>query len=421
MTMHSKYAVFPGRQHYVVVVPPKYQHLFFEGVQSIDATPNMEEITHGQYGYKSDVISEKDYKNVTGSVTCKDFGYMQRVLRSMSGQNPDSSFMFDPARLDTVDVFENVFTKARDAIESSKWWVDFNPSTKNASTLDDVETWDFDYTAQRLLTFEGYQIVCQSFVDTLAGEKEFVLMAPAIVDPVMEDRTVNSVTGLTSGNLRHEVCPIQYALRIWVDGKILMDPQDAVLVTREVPLVGGAPGATIYQTTLVLKEPLAKAGQIVKVMWLADGKEVVAGTGVTQAPLMIKAVPLDDGAASPAWLKKIEVYFSKSIHPDVLATMGTSIANAFTFTWTDTDATKSYYWAPHSVAVDETVSISENVITLTFSSTTGPIDASAPGVVTSDDWITGMEGMLSYIGYNLKDSQGFVSPHHAIAVPSWPI
>ncbi len=408
MTVHAKYSVFPGRQHYVVVVPPKYQHLFFEGVQSIDATPNVEELNHGQYGYKSDVISEKDFKNVTGTVSCKDFGYMQRVLRSMSGQNPDASFMFDPARLDAVDVFENVFNKARNEVESSKWWVDFNPSVKNASTLDDVETWDFDYTAQRLLTFDGYQIVCQTFADTVANQSAFTLMAPAIVDPVMEDVVVRSASGIVLGNVRHEVCPIQYALRIWVDGNILLDPRDATIITTTVPHVMGG---TVAQSVLHLKTPLAKDGQIVKVMWLAKGTEIVSSMGITQAPIMTRAVPvMDNSGASPVWDKKLTVLFNKTIDPTVLAALP---ATVFTLNWVDTG--EAYTWQPSTVAID--VSLSENAVELAFTGTPVKVSDGTAGV----NWPDATAAILSYAGNVLKDTQGFVSPHHVLNIVGYTV
>lgn len=406
MTTHARYSIFPGRQHYTVVVPTKYQHLFFEGVQSMDATPNVEELNHGQYGFQSDVITERDFKNVSGTIACKDFGYMQRVLRAMSGQNPDTSFMFDPARLAAVDVFENIYNKARSRVDGAKWWVDLNPSTKYASNLDDVETWDFDYTSKRMITFEGYQIVCQTFADTAKDQTQFMLMAPAVIDPVMEDVVMNSSTGVVQGQVRHEVCPIQYALRVWVDGNILQDPRDASIVTTAVP---SALGGTIQQSVLHLRNPLAAAGQIVKVMWLASGTEMISSTGVTQAPIMVRAIPVMDNSVTPAvWDNKIVIVFNKSIDPTALAALA---GTDFTLSWVV--AGDAYSWQPS--AIDIAQSVTDNAIEIEF--TGNPmvsVAGAAPVAATGVTWPAATPAIISYAGVTLKGSDGFVSPYHVI-------
>lgn len=411
MTTHSRYSIFPGRQHYVVIVPPKYQHLFFEGVQSMDATPNVEELNHGQYGFQSDVITERDFKNVSGTIACKDLGYMQRVLRSMCGQNPDTSFMFDPARLGVVDVFENIYNKARSRVEGAKWWIDLNPSTKYSSNLDDVETWDFDYTSKRLVTFEGYQIVCQTFADTLENQNQFLMTAPALIDPVMENVTMNSSTGVISGQVRHEMCPVQYALRVWVDGVIIQDPRDASIVTVSVP---SALGGTIKQSTLHLRNPLSKAGQIVKVMWLADGASMISSTGVTQAPVMIRSIPVMDNSATPAvWANKLTVVFNKSIESAALAALA---GTDFSLTWTTTG--DAYSWQP--TTLDIAKSITDNAIELEFEGNPMVSTAGAPPVeATGLTWPTATPAILSYAGVTLKGADGFVSPYHVVSMTGY--
>ncbi len=406
MAEHSTYQIFPGRQHYVVVAPPKYQHLFFEGVQSMDAAPNSEELSHGQYGFASDVIAERDFKNITGTVSCKDFGYMQRVLRAMSEQDPDTTFMFDMARLGAVDVFENVYNKLRNKVESAKWWVDFFPTAKFASNLDDVETWDFDYIAKRLITIDGYQIICQTFADTLSGQSEFILTSPAIIDPVMEDVKMDSSTGVITGKNRHELCPIQYALRVWVDGTILTDPSSASIITVEE--TSGTD--TVLRSTLHLKTPLSKDGQIVKVMWLASGEDLVSSTAVTKAPVMIKAIPDLDSSDTPVvWGEALTVVFNKTIDEAALTALAGS---NFSLNWTAEG--KAYSWTPSTV--DTTISATGNSIELAFTgvpmeSTAGatPVEAEA-----GTTWPAATEAILSYTGIVLKDTEGFVSPYHVL-------
>lgn len=406
MAEHSTYQIFPGRQHYVVVAPPKYQHLFFEGVQSMDASPNSEELSHGQYGFASDVIAERDFKNITGTVSCKDFGYMQRVLRAMSEQDPDTTFMFDMARLGAVDVFENVYNKLRNKVESSKWWVDFFPTAKFASNLDDVETWDFDYISKRLITIDGYQIICQTFADTLVGQSEFILMTPAIIDPVMEDVKMDSTTGVITGKNRHELCPIQYALRVWVDGNILTDPSLASIITVEE--TSGTD--RVLRSTLHLKTPLSKANQIVKVMWLASGDELISSTAVTKAPVMVKAIPDLDNSTTPIeWEKTLTVVFNKSIDATALSALAGS---NFSLSWST--GGKAYSWTPASVDVD--VSTTNNAIELTFSGV--PMESvagAAPEEATAGTtWPPVTEAILSYSGIAIKDTEGFVSPYHIL-------
>lgn len=407
MTQHAKYSIFPGRQHYVVVVPSTFQHLFFEGVQSMDATPNSEELNHGQYGFASDVITDRDFKNVTGTVSCKDFGYMQRVLRSMSGQDPDTSFMFDMARLTAVDIFENIYNKLRNRVESAKWWVDFTSSAKYSSTIDDVETWDFDYTAKRLITIDGYQIVCQTFADTTLGQSEFILMAPAIIDPVMEDVKMNTTTGVVNGTVRHELCPIQYALRVWVDGAILTEADQASITTVS--------NTGVLTSTLHLKTPLAKAGQIVKVMWLADGASLISSTAVTKAPIMLRALPDLDKSTTPAvWELTMTVVFNKTIDPAALTALA---ASNFSLTWTT--GGNAYSWVPSTI--DNTASVTGNAVKLTFTGV--PMEsvggATPVAAAAGTTWPAATPAILSYSGVVLKDLEGYVSPYHVLNIAGY--
>ena len=136
--LYTEYASYPGRQIYYMVVPRKYEPIFFEGVQSIDAASNADEMTHGQFGYKSDVIISKNYKNSSGKVSLKEFNNASFVLRAMTGVSPNASFIFDPSRFEHVDVFANVWNKTRDRVMRSTWLVDFMPRLSEAGTLDDI-------------------------------------------------------------------------------------------------------------------------------------------------------------------------------------------------------------------------------------------------------------------------------------------
>lgn len=401
---HSSYALFPGRQRYVGLVPRKYQNLFFEGVQSIDSTPNSEELNHGQYGFQSDVINERDYKNVSGTVSCKDFGWLQRVLRAMCDQDPDTSFIYDPARMSVVDVYENVYNKLRNAVTESSWFVDFVASVKDNSNLDEVGTADFDFTAKRKLTFSGYQIVTQSFVTTAVGQDRFTLAVPAIVDPVMESVTVHSPDGLVTGAVRHELCPVQYALRVWLDGNVVTDGTQISLVTATV-------GST-QVTTMHLKTPMPRIGQIVKVMYLVDGTRSVSASGITQAPVMVSALlDVDRSVVPNVWKKKLTATFSKSIASAALTAL---TAAEFTLSWVVGGT--AYSWVPATIATAG--AISRNEVELTFTGVPNEsVGGAAPAPAAAGTTLPpATPAILSYTGTNIKDDAGLVSPQHVLNI-----
>lgn len=287
----KEYQSYPGRQIEYVVVPRRYPHYFFEGVQSVDATANSDEVNHGQFGFKSDVIIDRDYSNTTGTVSLKEFNNASYVLRGMTGADPTTSFIFDPSRFEHVDVCANVYNKARNKVIRSSWFVDFTPSLSENESLDDIQTKDLSYTAIRKIDFEGYQIVHQEFLTTIKGDQDFQLRYPAVVDPVVayakedDSSTEAQTAGLIVGKGRHDLCPIQYMLRVIVDGEVLDDPTQATVITT-------VNGESI-QSTLHLTSPLEDDDIPVIAFWLSDGEHPYGATAVTSAPVM-SAVIFDD-------------------------------------------------------------------------------------------------------------------------------
>ena len=77
MAIHNQkfkeYQSYPGRQIEYTIVPRKYPHYFFEGVQSVDATANSDEVNHGQFGFKSDVVIHSSHcrRSAAGIKTCR--------------------------------------------------------------------------------------------------------------------------------------------------------------------------------------------------------------------------------------------------------------------------------------------------------------------------------------------------------------
>lgn len=397
--LYTEYTAYPGRQIYYMVVPRKYEPIFFEGVQSIDAASNADEVTHGQFGYKGDVIISKNYKNSSGKVSLKEFNNASFVLRAMTGVSPNASFIFDPSRLEHVDVFANVWNKTRDRVMRSTWLVDFMPSVSESETLDDIQTKDLDYTAVRKIDFEGHQIVCQAFTDTRMGDTQFKLMWKATVDPTVQLSEVDPVTGLTVGVGRHELCPIQWMLRVWVDGTVLDDPDDATVVTK-------VNGAGELESTLILKQPLSKDGQMVKAMWLADGTDMVLQKGVTSAPVMVSAeqqLTVQGGGLPPLFEGHMKVFFSKRMSDTALAAL---VAADFELTFEHSNVVyKMNPIAPPTV--DANVKTS-NMIILDF---TGATSAPVGGTYEAGD-----TAVLRYQGTVLKDTEGFVTPIHSITL-----
>lgn len=399
--LYTDYTTYIGRQIMVRVVPRKYESLFFEGVQSMDATSNADEVTHGQYGFKGDVVVAKDYKNTSGKVSLKDFNNASYVMRAMTGVSPSSSFIYDPSRLEHVDVFANTWDKDRLRVMRSSWWVDFMPSISESDTLDDGQTKDVDYTAKRKIDFEGHQIVIQEFTDTLAGDDTFTLVWPAVVDPTVQNSIKDPLTGLSTGIGRHELCPIQWMLRVWVDGTVLDDPDSATVAT-----VKDASGKLV--STLVIKAPLAKDGQIVKAMWLADGTDPVAQKGVTSAPVMVNANPQltqQGGSNPPLFEGHLTVFFSKQMDKAALAALSTT-----DFLMTFEQLGVVYEMNPIAPP-DFTLSITDNMLSLDFTmATTTPAGGT---------WESGEIAVLRYQGTVLKDVDGFVTPMHTIELQAF--
>lgn len=307
----TEYQSYPGRQVEYTIVPRKYQHYFFEGIQSVDATANSDDVQHGQFGFKSDVIIDKDYSNTTGTVSLKEFNNASYVLRGMTGADPSTSFIFDPSRLEHVDVCANLYNKARNKVVRSTWLVDFMPSLSENESLDDIQTRDISYTAVRKIDFEGYQIVHQEWLDpndqtygaNTAGAQDFILKYPAVIDPVVvramiDDTSTDSITaGQVIGEVRHELCPIQFMLRVIVGGEVLDDPTQATVTTT----VAG--GGTVIQSMLHLTKPLPEDGTPVIAFWLADGNNPHGARAITTAPVMadIDPVPDDDQVTGFEW------------------------------------------------------------------------------------------------------------------------
>ena len=419
-TKHSKYYIFPGKQQDPVIVPTSYQPIFFEGVQSIDGTANATDMQHGQHGSMSNVIEEKSFDNISGTVNIKNLGHMWPCLRAMCNQDPDHSFLFDPAYLTKVDMYVNVNLKDRSKVAFSRWYADFAGSYSGSDPLDDVSTADIEYSCTRLLIFEGYQIYVDVFPDTVQGEEMFVLTYPAVVPPVMNNVVVRTPDGVASGKQLHEYCPIQYALRVWVGDTVLTDPDQATIVTTSEP----NPIVTlpnIIKSRLYLKDPIAKSGQMVKVMYLIPGDVAVAQGGVSKAPIMVSGLPhVDDPNTPAAWDKKIFVTLSKTATDASLASL---VANAsdLKLVWGPDATNKTYTWVVS--AIDVTKSITGNAFEIEFSA--GGItvyDAvtgtTAPGSA-SDTWPIDTPATLRYDGDTLRDSDDNMAPSHVIRLEPW--
>lgn len=445
--LYTEYASYPGRQIRYMVVPRMYAPVFFEGVQSADFASNANEVNHGQFGTKSDVIVARDYQNTSGTFNLKEFNNASYVLRAMMGVDPSKSFLFDASRMEHVDVYGNVYNKARTEVLRSTWLVDFVPSVSESESLDDIQTKDIAYTAIRKLDFEGYQIFCQTFAGdepnwipsggsynpfkecgqgAPKGAMRFRLKYPALIDPTY-DKVDLTPRGAVHGKERHELCPIQYALRVWIDGQIVEDPAEAAIVTSVLTGTGEP------YSTLVLKNPLSgdvdnpsdNPEHIVKVMWLIDGKTKVEQTSVTTAPVMVSAnAELDTTGTSPTWQHKLHVFLSKAVvntiggNPDMppLTDFGLSINGAAEVNPTD------MYFVDSSEAMNSIVSNavaggtipdsiakmqSYNILTLEFDS----------GV----SYTQGQEAALSYKALSnvLKDYDGMDATQHVIQLPVW--
>lgn len=390
----KEYQAYPGRQIEYVVVPRRYPHYFFEGVQSVDATANSDEINHGQFGFKSDVIIDRDYSNTTGTISLKEFNNASYVLRGMAGADPTTSFIFDPSRLEHVDVCANVYNKARNKVIRSSWFVDFTASLSENESLDDIQTKDLSYTAVRKIDFEGYQIVHQEWFNTVEGQQDFELRYPAVIDPVVayakEDETTTEAktAGLVVGYGRHDLCAIQYMLRVIVNGEVLDDPTQATVITT-------VEGVSI-QSTLHLTTPIAEDGVPVIAFWLSNGDHPYGATAITTAPVM-SAMVFDESddfldwdktnnqfnaaAQAPAWTGKIKLLWSESINNDSITDLswdGTAnVFDNFELTLSITDNTTQQLLPGTPISVGSPIMIGGSTGTARFDITTG-----TGGVVT---------------------------------------
>lgn len=296
---YYEYTSYPGRQLECTVVPRCVPHYFFDGVQSITATHNTDDYTHGQYGANSDVLIAKNYHNTTGVIEYKDFSNVLYVLRGMTGMDPASSALFDPAHFKRVDFCINTLNSDRLRVMRSSWIVDLMPTLHEALDLDNMGTGTVDYAAARKLDFEGYQIVYQEWMNGKQGQDEFELFYPAQV--LVRDALAHEL-----GLVQHELCPIKYMLRVIVGGQVLLDSDQAWVTTIAL--------GDDVRSTLHLKTPLATPGTPVIAFWLADGKHVIGRHGITIAPVMSDVVPNGDWAiAGSGWDGTLTVYFSEAI------------------------------------------------------------------------------------------------------------
>lgn len=334
ITPYKEYHIYPGRQLECVVVPRRFPHFFFEGIQSISATHNVDEYRHGQYEFNSDIIVEKAYNRTSGTISLKsyyessdNYSNIAYTLRGMTNQDPATSQIFDPTRLSMVDLGVNVLSKDRQRVMRSSWFADFLPAIKETESLDEIGTADLDFSATRKLDFEGYQIVYQEFMDTKTGDQDFTLFYPAVVSP-----DIDSPTGTKPKKHVHELCPIKNMLRVIVGGTVLTEPSQATTFTTGT---GHA-----MQTTLHLKTPIGTPGTPVIAFWLADGSRYIGGQGITTAPIMAFIRPGGDWTlAGSGWDGSLEVYFTESLRgvEDLVKDANNEFAN-FVLSVTELDA-----------------------------------------------------------------------------------
>lgn len=442
--LYTEYSSYPGRQIRYTVVPRMYEPVFFEGVQSADFASNADEVTHGQFGTKGDVIITRDYQNTSGTFSLKEFNNASYVLRAMTGSDPSRSFLFDASRLEHVDVFGNVFNKERTKVMRSTWLIDFVPSVSESESLDDIQTKDIAYTAIRKLDFEGYQIVCQTFAgDDLSwgadlqaasgtgapnGCKKFLLRYPARIDPTY-DKVLDTPTGVTIGSQRHEMCPVQWALRVWRDGRVIEDPDEATIVTTSTTVTdANGKAKTTYYSTLIFRDPLDgvvgdSSEHIVKVMWLMPGDEAVEQSGVTMSPVMINVEPLLDrtagSTATPTWVdNKMIIDLSKYVIND-----SSNLPNPSDFVLSFEAGGTVYHVPGDSIVLDTEAAP-------TTAATTPPTESLSSLnrlIVTFNDpdaanYGTGIEAKMTYTptpGLVLTDYDGRTSLQHTRDVRAW--
>lgn len=419
-TVHSTYYISPGKQQDPMIVPRSYQAIFFEGVQTFDATANSTDMQHGQHGSLTNVIDEKSFDNMTGTVSLKNLGHAWPMLRALCNQNPERSFVFTPKLMGKADVFINEMDKARTQVRYSKWYVDFSGAYSSSDPLDDASTIDIEFNAKDVLIFEGYQIFVDTFADTSVGDHVFQLTHPAKIAPYM-DMIVKSPEGLVSGKQLADTCPIEYALRVWVGSDILVEPNQATIITTEEPdpsagTPGGPPvGATIQVSRLYLQEPVSEANQMVKVMFLIPGDVVVSQGGVSAAPIMVSGIPEVDTSTTPGvYTDKILVTLSKTLET---AAAGSVAANEFTLEW----ATGTTVYRTNPMTVDTSVSLTLNSIMLDFTGSSVEENVAGAGWVPSsvNSWPIETPATIQYQGLSMRDNDEHISPTHTLYLDPW--
>jgi hypothetical protein len=371
---YSDYFILPGVNHVVTCIPQKHQHIPVDGVQAFSYEPTSETQSYQEYGTVGTVLRINNFTGVTGSMEIKDLANGTYLARALTDQDPDTSFVYDPSQLEEVDFIFNKMNSKRDKVVRSLYLFEALPKSTYGSSLNEAEERNLDFEASRALEFEGHQVAVVSFGNTIAGQTHFMLPAPAKI-PVDSD-----------------MCPITFAIRVWVDGTILHQEDQATLVTQ---LVSGT-----EVTTLILETPLAKDGQIVKVAWLVDGNDpldMLSG-GMTLAPVMINILPQITGpAGATVWDGTLEVFFSKPFDPTI-----TINATDFEFVVTNP-------------AVETLIPVTIDQVNLTVNNTGVKLEFDPADVAK---W-AGAKGTLVYKGTTIKDTDNHITPPHSRDVVDW--
>ena len=430
---YNEYHTYPGRQMECVIVPRRFPHFFFEGIQSISVSHNADEYKHGQYEFNSNIIVERSYTHTSGTISLKgyyeafeNYSNVSYALRGMTNQDPSTSQIFDPTRLTMVDMGINVLSWDRRSVLRSSWFADFLPNIKETDSLDDIGVTDLDFSAARKVDFEGYQIVYQEFMDTKSGDQDFTLFYPALVSPELD-----SPTGTKHRKIAHELCPITNMLRVIVGGTVLKEAGQASTHT-----IGTGYAA---QTVLHLSTPIGTPGTPVIAFWLADGKQYIGGQGITAAPVMSFIRPGGDWTLSGAgWDGSLEVYFTEALRgvEDLAKDSNNEFAN-FRLSATEVDGlgnivaqgeacpfdiggANSGADAKFTIGVNGERLVSRNMLTLSFINSVGW--NSLPSAIPVSPGNT-LYWNLSYRPYNNQmplhgEDSGSYSPSHALDIPS---
>lgn len=371
---YNNYFILPGVNHMVTCIPQKHQHIPVDGVQAFSYEPASETQSYQEYGTVGTVLRINNFTGVTGSMEIKDLANGTYLARALTGQDPDTSFVYDPSLLEEVDFVFNKMNSRRDKVVRSLYLFGALPKSTYGSSLNEAEERNLDYEAFRALEFEGHQIAVASFGNTIEGQTHFVLPAVAKV-PVDSD-----------------MCPITFAVRVWVDGNVLQREEQATIVTQLVN--------TTEVSTLILETPLAKNGQIVKIAWLVDGEtpvDMLSG-GMTLAPIMVNVLPqITSSAGVSAWDGTLEVFFSKPFDPSI-----TIDATDFEFVVT-------------SPATETLIPTTIDYMNLTTNSTGVKLEFDPTDVAK---W-AGAKGTLVYKGTTIKDTDNHITPPHSRDVIDW--